>query len=75
MKTLIIGIAITLVLLIIVGMVFFYLLRRHCTRSKSKKKKSRKGHDSTIASLGSRRSKKTDNSNVSYLTSSSFLST
>ncbi|CAF4906089.1 unnamed protein product, partial [Rotaria sp. Silwood1] len=75
MKTLIIGIAITLVLLIIVGMVFFYLLRRHCARSKSKKKKSTKGHDSTIASLGSRRSKKTDNSNITYLTSSSFLST
>ncbi|CAF0794859.1 unnamed protein product [Rotaria sordida] len=75
MKTLIIGIAITLALLIIVGLIFFYLLRRHCTRSKSKTKQSRKGHDSTIASLGSRRSKKTDNSNVTYLTGSSFLFT
>ncbi|CAF3431196.1 unnamed protein product [Rotaria socialis] len=73
MKTLIIGIAITIVLLILVGMVAFYILRRHCMHSQSNNS-SEKYHDVTINSLGSHRSKTTDNSNATQATNSSTIS-
>ncbi|CAF3526730.1 unnamed protein product [Adineta steineri] len=72
-RTLIIGIAITLVLIIISGLGIFYILRRHCIRSKSKKTLNN-DQESINESLESSRSKQTAKSNISYITGNSFLS-
>ena len=73
MKPFIIGVIITFVLLIITGMICFYILRRRCIHSNSKRR-SRSGHESTIESFESYTSGRTDASNITYLTGSPFLS-